>query len=734
MAKNVWIAGGKKANAAALRDLLAQAFADKLGKLQELRASVLSEQEHSDARSINKETKKRWRLAEQEARRLERELRRVGGLVRKQEREQARSVILYTGSGARRAVPDREIRQMDVMFHPAKFFHTRRDGVCSFHCKFTSRGFGERRKDRSRKYRLGEALKHLRYIVRESAREIEDGGLVSNISQDVDELARFFAAIEELETHDRSNANVYMSLVISLPHELSAVERMAVLRQITDLLAQHDLPYAGVLHAPDPRGDQRNYHAHIMFSLRAFECLGSGRYVFSVDKLSDLNDATFIKPFRQRVSDIFNVAMQRAGYPRRFTPLSNKERGLPEGSGKSTPGLKHRERKEAQLRALQNERALRSARQSVLERLKTTVVEVGKVSRSSGTATVRRLREETSARILAMSQRVRSEASTRREQLAALRLAIENARPAKHLSKGVPFDDLPAKFVPTDTTVARTQPADRGSERRRSIAAAARRLRDTPMVPIVQQPHSFAVSSTARNQFAVIDAFEAETLIQRLHRQNFEKLLRIVRERVRRCDRMPPSLDKEVPSLDPDFLAIEYRSAFLAAAKSDAMRSLLSDLRDEWRLRTEKEKDRLERENRITRTNRERHATALEKKVSDLVADGGWPEAEFQKLRVEFSLVRRELIAGRLIMRGGGNTALIYAADDATRGAIARMLGVRGGEWILRHLGSVTLDHPLPDAMRAQRAISLTSTIAETEQAASTRHVRHKSRDDGFER
>ena len=110
MAKNVWIAGGKKANAAALRDLLAQAFADKLGKLQELRASVLSEQEHSDARSINKETKKRWRLAEQEARRLERELRRVGGLVRKQEREQARSVILYTGSGARRAVPSRAYR------------------------------------------------------------------------------------------------------------------------------------------------------------------------------------------------------------------------------------------------------------------------------------------------------------------------------------------------------------------------------------------------------------------------------------------------------------------------------------------------------------------------------------------------------------------------------------------------------------------------------------------------
>lgn len=107
------------------------------------------------------------------------------------------------------------------------------------------------------------------------------------------------------------------------------------------------------------RGDPRNFHAHVMFSLRPCEITTPGEYAFSKVKFSELNDESFIKPFRHRVADILNSALEREGRAPRFTALSDADRGLEprsKESGKSSPGQKHWERKAEDLGLMRREK------------------------------------------------------------------------------------------------------------------------------------------------------------------------------------------------------------------------------------------------------------------------------------------------------------------------------------------------------------------------------------------
>ena len=246
-------------------------------------------------------------------------------------------------------------------------------GLSSFHCKFTGRGLGDHRRAKGRPYKRGEAVRAVRYIMREDAREIASGGIVSNISQDPDVIAAHFAALEELEmAGGRTNATVFMSLVISLPHELEPRQRLDALTDICRPFADADLPHAGVLHAPDPDGDRRNYHAHVILSWRPFQHEANGLIAFADTTLSERNTPEGHLAFRQSVAEALNAAMAKAGKPRRFTAESNASRGLKPVSkdeGKSTPGKKHRERRGKKREAHEAERDAQNRRITALQRI-----------------------------------------------------------------------------------------------------------------------------------------------------------------------------------------------------------------------------------------------------------------------------------------------------------------------------------------------------------------------------
>ena len=246
-------------------------------------------------------------------------------------------------------------------------------GLSSFHCKFTGRGLGNHRRATGRPYKRGEAVQAVRYILREDARELPGGGIVSNISQDPDIIAGLFAGLEELElAGGRTNATVFMSLVVSLPYELEAEQRLHTLADVCRPFADAGLPHAGVLHAPDPDGDPRNFHAHVILSWRPFQHLDDGQVAFADTTLSERNTPEGHFVFRQSVAEALNAAMAKAGKPRRFTAESNAARGLkpvPKGEGKSTPGKKHSERREKKREAHEAERDAQNRRIIALQRI-----------------------------------------------------------------------------------------------------------------------------------------------------------------------------------------------------------------------------------------------------------------------------------------------------------------------------------------------------------------------------
>ncbi|MFW2830984.1 hypothetical protein [Sphingomonas sp. ID0503] len=314
---------------------------------------------------------------EREIAQLDRDARAVGAVLRRLAREKtAKTFPLRCRprdiSGRRKGTLRSRAFEQVVGLGITRPSHVASDGFSSFHFRLSSRGLGSHRKAAGRPYVQGEAVRAVRYIMRDAAREIEGGGIVSNISADPDKVAGVFDALEELErvAGDR-NGNVYISIVVSLPHELH--DREDLLRQICAPLEADSLAYAAVLHRPDLDGDQRNFHAHILSSVRQIRLEDDDEISFSALKASELNDTVYITELREHIATVMNAAMEREGHCRRFTAKSRAARRLelPDPiEAKHSPGRKHRDRRAAAIAAAKTERSALKAMMDGVTRLK----------------------------------------------------------------------------------------------------------------------------------------------------------------------------------------------------------------------------------------------------------------------------------------------------------------------------------------------------------------------------
>lgn len=199
------------------------------------------------------------------------------------------------------------------------------DGFYSIHFDFTPRGFAS---TKGRSWRTGEAERAARYITREEGLEGGEHGWWSNIAEGRTELVGFFRTLEALEQHDRSNANVYISEIIALPAELSARQRRKAVRRICRFFERRGLGYVTAMHLPNKAGDQRNFHCHILYSLRPCERQGPYDWSFAVGKEGDINTSTGIAARRQTIVRDINATLRAAAVDKRYTPLSNRARGM----------------------------------------------------------------------------------------------------------------------------------------------------------------------------------------------------------------------------------------------------------------------------------------------------------------------------------------------------------------------------------------------------------------------
>lgn len=120
------------------------------------------------------------------------------------------------------------------------------------------------------------------------------------------------------EQCERKNGRVARELLTALPHELSQEQAFVLAKAIS----QHLVDCYGVaamccVHAADPRGDQRNCHAHILFTTRQIDAAGFGAKTRVLDDRKTGPEQ--VEAMRSKVAEITNTHLERAGVAERVS-------------------------------------------------------------------------------------------------------------------------------------------------------------------------------------------------------------------------------------------------------------------------------------------------------------------------------------------------------------------------------------------------------------------------------
>lgn len=199
-------------------------------------------------------------------------------------------------------------------------------GRVALYMNVTYKGFN------SKGWRSGLAAAHIEYIFRDGSLEEGDVQLahpISNLGESVEEIEAAWRMLEAVEEGYRANAKVQYRVVLNLPHELSAGQRRSFVYEFCErTFGRLGLPYAAALHVPDELSDQRNVHAHIVFSTRPCERTASYQWDVAEEKVNGLTDKAGLFRLRALCAAHMNQACRHAGLATRFTHLSYQARGL----------------------------------------------------------------------------------------------------------------------------------------------------------------------------------------------------------------------------------------------------------------------------------------------------------------------------------------------------------------------------------------------------------------------
>lgn len=126
----------------------------------------------------------------------------------------------------------------------------------------------------------------------------------------------------------KCNATTAREWMIPLPHELTNAQRVELLRNIcSDLADQLGVVVDGSLHMPNGEGDQRNFHAHVLFTVRKVNADGSlGAKTRDMDVKS--TSEVLVTAQRHMMADRMNEALEKAGHSARVSADSWEAQGI----------------------------------------------------------------------------------------------------------------------------------------------------------------------------------------------------------------------------------------------------------------------------------------------------------------------------------------------------------------------------------------------------------------------
>jgi len=130
-------------------------------------------------------------------------------------------------------------------------------------------------------------------------------------------------AAEFAET--RKNSTVAREYEVALPDELSEAGQKSLARDFASEIAwKYGVAADVCIHDPDPRGDQRNRHAHILTTTRVVTANGFGPKTRVLDERASGQ----VEWIRQRWAEMCNTALEREHRPERVSHLSLLDQGL----------------------------------------------------------------------------------------------------------------------------------------------------------------------------------------------------------------------------------------------------------------------------------------------------------------------------------------------------------------------------------------------------------------------
>ena len=121
--------------------------------------------------------------------------------------------------------------------------------------------------------------------------------------------------VEKVER--RKDANLAREFEIAFPHELNKEQRERMLNDLCqELVKRHGVVVDAAIHAPHTQSgsDERNYHAHIMFTGRQID-LETGDFAKKRNRdFNKENSSQTVNQWRETIADLTNQHLAQAGY------------------------------------------------------------------------------------------------------------------------------------------------------------------------------------------------------------------------------------------------------------------------------------------------------------------------------------------------------------------------------------------------------------------------------------
>lgn len=158
---------------------------------------------------------------------------------------------------------------------------------------------------------------------------------------------------ELVNQNEAKNARTQMRLVIELPHEANDATRFDIVRRFTqEAFEKKGIPYWAAIHVPTYKNDDRNYHAHIVFTDRPAKKIinpetGQEEWDFAIatkerdssrhyitkhpyrqNKDRSLSQKDYPKKLRKLYAQTTNIVLANHALPIRYDPRSYKNMGL----------------------------------------------------------------------------------------------------------------------------------------------------------------------------------------------------------------------------------------------------------------------------------------------------------------------------------------------------------------------------------------------------------------------